>query len=594
MTRQQIKASIKRASKTARSRMRVLDSDTLKSLQDAYRQASREISADIEAAAASDGTVRIDVLQQLLRQVNARLDALSNVRGDRLESGIASAASIGTEPFAAAISHGDLVRIGTEAAQYVQHLVAADGLQLSDRVWRIDRHARDVVSNTIQQAVIQGKSASDAAEQFLQRGDRIPPELAAKIGKADALRISKDAGMALMSGEGNPLENAKRLFRTEINRAHGEAYQSAAFEHPDVIGTRFLLSPNHPRTDICDMHAKVNRYGLGPGIYPKDKSPWPAHPNTLSFTEAVFSDEVSEEDKKGKQDRISWLKDQPAAVQEAVLGSRMKRGALEQDLLHESQIATPWKVLKERYQGKGIDVARLKPKPVEPLPELLQGIGGKYIDQGKPVSDAMVARYHKDVAEHVLTRIDSLHSDGRLPVIPITNAPARARYFGAFHHRPGGDGVKISIRAGGSHKELTLAHEIGHFLDLDGTPGVGFASHGSDTFKPWIDAVEKSDAVSGLRKLMSGRSRLKLPGGSQHIVARDYVRYLLEPHEMWARSYAQWVAVRSGDAVMLRQIESIRSEDLMGEVAYTRQWGDNDFEKVADAIDEVMGRLGWM
>ena len=357
------KAAIKRASKQARSQMRRLDARATSQLRGAYVQAADHIADDIKTAASGDGSLQIDVLQQLLEQVNARLDALSNIRGDQLDAALSDAAGLGAAPFAEVVAPELLASVSHDAVQFVQHFIAGDGLQLSDRIWRIDRHARDVVGNAIQQAVIQGKSAADAAQQFLQRGEGVPPELLAKMSKADAGRIARDAGHALLSGNGNPTDNAMRLFRTEINRAHGEAYQAAAFDHPDVIGTRFLLSPNHPRTDICDMHASVNRYGLGPGVYPKDKNPWPAHPNTLSFTEAVFADEVSPEDKSGKETRIEWLKRQPVVNRESVLGSQMKRHALDQGHLTEGQIGTPWRDLKKAYARKGVEILP-KPKKV--------------------------------------------------------------------------------------------------------------------------------------------------------------------------------------------------------------------------------------
>ena len=53
-----------------------------------------------------------------------------------------------------------------------------------------------------------------------------------------------------------------------------------------------MLSPRHPRVDICDEHAAADLYGLGQGVYPVDECPWPAHPNTFSYTEAVYRDEI--------------------------------------------------------------------------------------------------------------------------------------------------------------------------------------------------------------------------------------------------------------------------------------------------------------
>ncbi len=78
-------------------------------------------------------------------------------------------------------------------------------------------------------------------------------------------------------------------------------YQNSLVGVSGVVGTRFLLSKNHSQKDICDIHANINLFGLGAGVYPLGKSPLPAHKNTLSYEVAVFEDEVTEEDRLGKQ-----------------------------------------------------------------------------------------------------------------------------------------------------------------------------------------------------------------------------------------------------------------------------------------------------
>lgn len=52
------------------------------------------------------------------------------------------------------------MRITDESIRFVRTLIAEDGLQLSDRIWRLDRHARDVATNAIEMAVIQGHGAT--------------------------------------------------------------------------------------------------------------------------------------------------------------------------------------------------------------------------------------------------------------------------------------------------------------------------------------------------------------------------------------------------------------------------------------------------
>ncbi len=340
------KAAIKRATKQAQTRMRSMDAEALAALESIYRRAADQIRADIDAVAGGD-TVRLSSLQALLRQVRARLGDLKAGRDELLTNSLGEAANVGAGVWAAAGAEiaTPLGQVAGDAVNFVRNLVAEDGLQLSDRIWRLDRHADRVVTEAIEQAVIQGDSASRAAQDLLGRGQAVPADIASKMDMAQGSRVQKLAGDALMTGKGAPYDNARRLFRTEINRAHGEAYKAAAFEHPEVIGTRFLLSPNHPKPDVCDMHASVDRYGLGPGVYPKGKSPWPAHPNTMSFEEAVFSDEV---ESANATDRIAWLKDQPADVQESVLG-KGKAQLLRDGTLSENEINTPWKVLKKRY-----------------------------------------------------------------------------------------------------------------------------------------------------------------------------------------------------------------------------------------------------
>ena len=355
-SRTAVKATIKRASKSARAKLRNLDREQLTQLEQVYKNAVADIGAYLQSRAADDNTLRLEVMRSLLDQSEARLNILAAERNGLLDEGLRQAAGYGVEPFTGVVEiGGSLTAVADDAVRFVTQMVANDGLQLSDRIWALDNHAREVVAGEIQRAVVQGHSASQAARDLLARGLDVPPELARKMTAAQWDKIHREINTGLFSGEGSAYSNARRVMRTEINRAHGEAYQAAAFDHPDVIGTRFLLSPNHPRTDICDMHARVNRYGLGPGVYPKDRNPWPAHPNTLSFTEVVFEDEVTEEDRKGKENRIDWLKKQTASVQESVLSSRKKRSVLERGLMKENQINTPWRVIKRGLERKGYD-----------------------------------------------------------------------------------------------------------------------------------------------------------------------------------------------------------------------------------------------
>lgn len=359
MTPEQV--AIKRATLAAQREVVQLDATSLNELEQLYRQAAEDIARRIAAYSGADGNVSLQELQSVLAQVNARLDTLNNVRNTLINQSLNVAAGLGTQPFTAVgitttplplrgegmLSSAAAMRINQEALDFVRHFVGADGLQLSDRIWRLDRHARDVVTNSIEQAVIQGHGAAQAARELLMKGHGVPGEIVDKINAANAAEMGKAAG-ELLTGEGSPMVNAMRLMRTEINRAHGTSYAKGALAHPDAAGVRFLLSPAHPKPDICNLLSTQNLHGLGPGVYPSvAASSWPAHPNTLSFLEVVFKDEVTAEDKAGKETSMEAL---------ARLSPEQRRGALgvnkaevfDEGKMSKGMIRSKWSAVQKR------------------------------------------------------------------------------------------------------------------------------------------------------------------------------------------------------------------------------------------------------
>ncbi|MEO9454323.1 hypothetical protein, partial [Chromobacterium phragmitis] len=208
---------------------------------------------------------------------------------------IEQSARLGTGVFAGALPESTLFAVNHSAVAFVRSFTAADGLQLSDRLWRLNRNAAQVLTDHIQFAVINGESAHQAMLRSMGRGEGVPADIANAYNDSRGGNLGRRV-RSLMTGEADPLSGrgvvyqAERVFRTEINRAHGEAYMGAAFQTDGVVGVRFRLSPNHRVRDVCDTHATSDRYGLGPGVYPsREACPWPAHPNTLSYVEVVFS-----------------------------------------------------------------------------------------------------------------------------------------------------------------------------------------------------------------------------------------------------------------------------------------------------------------
>lgn len=269
----------------------------IEDLLHSYEQASDVISEQIKQASGDDNHLSLSRLQSVLSEVRKTIDELEKKRDRDLYRQIGEAARLGTQPFQGVLPPSTLFSINEGAVGFVQNFVAADGLQLSDRLWRIRRGTIETLTDHIQFAVINGESAHQAMMRSMGRGEGVPPEIARAYNGAAAGQLGSSV-RRLMTGAADPVNGkgvvyqAERLFRTEINRAHGEAYLAATFQTEGVIGARFMLSPRHRVRDICDTHATANLYGLGPGVYPDRAScPWPAHPNTLSYVEAVFDDD---------------------------------------------------------------------------------------------------------------------------------------------------------------------------------------------------------------------------------------------------------------------------------------------------------------
>jgi hypothetical protein len=204
-------------------------------------------------------------------------------------------------------------------------------------------------------AVVAGWDASKASAQFMYSGEAVPLDVRSRLyaGKADALVRQAD----LLTGDGGEVWKADRVFRTEINRAHGTAYMAGAEKTPGFVGFRFLLSPRHPKADICDLLASQNLYGLGRGVYPDAKRcPWPAHPNTLSFVEMVFDDEVTAADRAGKETPMQAMARLPADVRDGVLG-KTKATYFDQGLLGQGAIRSTLKAVEARLERTGALVA---------------------------------------------------------------------------------------------------------------------------------------------------------------------------------------------------------------------------------------------
>lgn len=145
--------------------------------------------------------------------------------------------------------------------------------------------------------------------------------------------------------------------------------------------------------------------------------------------------------------------------------------------------------------------------------------------------------------QDALSTIDKVHGDGPLQSIPFTGTVSRGSRGSYRSDRQ--RGYTIGIKKGIDGPEMTVAHEVGHWLDYIGIPSpTKFASESNEPrMRQWQDAVKASAAYQKIQQRPPGQTRT----------------YLLTLREAWARSYAQFVAQESQHPEMLKRLNAVRS-----------------------------------
>ncbi|HEY1102990.1 MAG TPA: hypothetical protein VGE70_06145, partial [Burkholderiaceae bacterium] len=366
------RAAIRRASQQARNSMRELDRGAIDKLLTLYEDTADQVRAAIRAAGDAEDRVSLQQLRPLLRQIEDLVATLGDQRNALLSGQLQDAAQLGTRPYTAqgvaatgldaqaVLDSAAAMRINEAAVRFVQEF-QADDLRLSDRLWRLDQGARETLGRAIGEAVVKGWDASRAAADLVYNGRPVPADLRQRMAGSQVDQLVRAADL-LVDGNDAEVWKAQRVFRTELNRAHGEAYMAGGEKAAGFAGWRFLLSPMHPKPDICDLLSAQNLHGLGPGVYPtREQTPWPAHPNTLSFVVIVFQDEITEADRAGKQTTLDALAGLSAEKRAGALG-QTKAAYFDRGLLTTGMVRSPLRAIEQRIERQAQRAGTVHPQ----------------------------------------------------------------------------------------------------------------------------------------------------------------------------------------------------------------------------------------
>lgn len=182
------------------------------------------------------------------------------------------------------------------------------------------------------------------------------------------------------------------------------------------------------------------------------------------------------------------------------------------------------------------------------------------------------------IVEEAAAIIDEVHGDGVLPELRL-NGPDNRLYWGYIDIPSAIGRPTVNVRGDSPWPLITAVHELGHYVDIYGFGnGRMGGSHFSAALDEWRDAVLASPSSIYLREKLKSMPK--------------ELDYYFMPTELFARSYSQWIAVRSGNADMLRQLEDIQKSQTF--IQPFTQWKRAEFEPIAAALDKLFDSRGWL
>jgi hypothetical protein len=248
------------------------------------------------------------------------------------------------------------------------------------------------------------------------------------------------------------------------------------------------------------------------------------------------------------------------------------------------------------------------------------GLSGTWADTA-PLAQRGNIKVVQSGVDEVTTLIDSVHGmPADLPPVTWHQIPNSLSNDGEFTTTrllgaTPDDWVSpryLGVRGNTQILQEVVAHESGHYFDwanFDTPPGVWASGKTSGTGGFWRSGVwqpvsdfgyaEVSPALRGVmdaitgspewRELASVLQAVDRPGigvGNVSQSTFEYLQYLTNPQEMFARSYAQFIAVETGNPALLAQIARGVGADI------PTQWAAESFGPIQDAFRAMFRSSG--
>ena len=357
-----------------------------------------------------------------------------------VNAGVAVGVDIGTIPYTS-----------ESISTAMQKAWAQDNLNLSTRLHSRGSAVRKEVGDILKATIGKGntnkkiarelfnRGVIDTAElpQFMDQVAKLPIETSAeekrKLLRKVQRQVSKRTTAGLRAGYSEVIKavesdnesklakaieiateektryHAERIARTETARAYADGQVSRYKDDDDIVAFQWKLGTRHPVFDICDFYANADLYGMGKGVFPKDKVPTlPAHPQCMCRLKPIVDGMIDNSTPKENinDGGMDLLKSLSLKEQERLLGVHGRLAVLEG---------------KARWQDhlRGWDNGKFEVRtPKRDYKRLKEGVKGVRI---KKEEEILINEYSfknkKEMNEYLLERFGAKFSDAHLAKI---------------------------------------------------------------------------------------------------------------------------------------------------------------------------------
>lgn len=358
-------------------------------------------------------------------------------------------------------------------------------LKISPRVRSLPRYLRRLVENPILQNEMQTYFSRILASQI-----KTPALKAAYLETLEA--IENGAGQKVLE---NKLKVAfyergrffaNRIAQTELHRAWVSKENQIIQNEPEIEFVRVTLSASHIITDICDLFSRQNKYGLGPGVYPKHLAPKPSyHPFCRCALVPALDIPTGTKWKERKGADRALLREFSTKDAARIMGSRAK---LQSVLKGKDAIDVFNKQIDPFYRVKlaGDDDQQQPIIPVvEPKPPKKPASKAVYWDK-----DTDIGAWHEKSFANAPTRIKEIIRDGGKPAKVLATKGQHPHFKSRENIIDMGDYDKNTPLG-----QTAWTHEYGHLADYHYGRSQGM-------FGLWSAVGKFADAVKLDEKLL--------------------------------------------------------------------------------------------